>query len=324
MALDDNGNIWLINRESMVNKPLLMVPADFMIEHSDAVNWLEFTTADIGAANSYFDYLTFDQQGRLWLGGNGAPAQGVRCFDFNASPYDKTDDVDFLFDLDNGLLNNSINDLAIDQDNCLWVVSSGGVNYLDIPEEIISQLNINFDINYDLYGKIINCVMVDPMNNKWFGTEQEGVIVLSSDNYTILYVYDEENAPLLDNRILSLAFNASSGQAYIGTPQGISVVQTPYREFGQTLGSLQMGPIPFYPDLGENLTFSSQSLTPGAVVKFFTSNGLLVRKLSFTQASLGWDGRDEKGRLVGSGVYLVLVTTPNAEAISGKLPVIRK
>jgi hypothetical protein len=72
------------------------------------------------------------------------------------------------------------------------------------------------------------------------------------------------------------------------------------------------------------MTFGSQSLTPGASVKIFTYTGILVRNLHFTEASLGWDGRNDKGELVASSIYLVLVVTPEGESLLGKLPVIRR
>ena len=326
-VLDFSNNIWFINRESVDYVPLIMVPSDYTVEHSANIEWLGFTHSEIDATDLYFDYLAIDQQERLWMGGKSGSAVGVRCFDFGDSPYDKSDDAGILFTKSkNNLENNSIRDLAVDHDNRLWVATTGGVNYFDIYEELPSSLTdgILFDTNYDLYGKHVNCIAVDPMNNKWFGTELEGVIVLSADNYTILEVYSEDTHPLLDNRILDITFNEETGVAYISTPEGVSSVQTPYRTFSEELGSLKMGPVPFYPDSGEPLTFSSQSLTNGATVKVFTHTGLLVRKLSFTEASLGWNGRNDKGDLVGSGVYLITVSTGEGDFEMGKLPVIRK
>jgi hypothetical protein len=162
------------------------------------------------------------------------------------------------------------------------------------------------------------------MNNKWFGSESDGVIILSSDNYSFVDIYNADTDPLLSNRILNITFNRESGEAYIATSEGLSKVQTPFRAFGQELGELQMGPCPFYPDLGELLTLGAQSLVPGASVKIYTHTGILVRNLHFSEASLGWDGRNEAGDLVGSGIYLVLVVTPEGESVLGKLPVIRR
>ena len=326
-VLDFSDNIWLINRESANFTPLIMVPSDYTVEHSANIEWEEFTLSDIGANEPAFDYLAIDQQERLWMGGKSNDAEGIRCFDFGGTPFVRTGDLGILFTANsNNLLNNSIQDLAVDHDNRLWAASTMGVNYFDIYEDLpTSSLDgYLFDTNYDLYGKHVNCIAVDPMNNKWFGTELEGVVVLGADNYTILEVYSEDTHPLLDNRILDITFNAETGVAYIATPEGISSVQTPYRTFSEELGSLKMGPVPFYPDDEEPLTFSSESLTNGATVKVFTHTGLLVRKLSFTEASLGWNGRNENGDLVGSGVYLVTVSTAEGDFEMGKVPVIRK
>ena len=325
MVTDSQGNIWLINRESAAQKPLLMVPADYTIEHSPNIMWQEFLNSQLNVDSGRLDYLVIDQFDCLWMGGNHSAAAGIRYLNFNNTPFDHTDDcVLSLTSAANDLLNNAIFDLALDDENYLWVASSGGVCYFKIEQIYSSASSILFTPVYDLYGKYVNCIAVDPMSNKWFGTDQEGVIVLASDNYTILDVYTAETHPLLDNRILDIAISPSDGIAYIATPQGISALQTPYRTFGENLGRLRMGPIPFYPDAGEPLTFAATSLTNGAIVKIFTINGHLVRKLSFVEASLGWDGKDNQGRIVGSGVYLLLVVTPEGESSLGKVPVIRQ
>jgi ligand-binding sensor domain-containing protein len=330
MLLDSGGNIWLTNRQSNVNKPLLLVPSDFMVEYSPNISWTEFSTTDIAdptvseQSDVYADRLAMDAQGRLWLSSSFQGAKGVRCFDYNDTPFEKSDDVGHLFTASNGLLNIIVPDIAIDQDNRLWMVTSMGANYYDIPETIPSTTGVQFEILYSLYYIDLNCVTVDPMNNKWFGSENDGVIVLGSDNYTIIAIYNADTDPLLSNRILNITFNPMNGEAFIATSEGLSKVQTPYRAFSQNLGKLEMGPSPFYPGEGELMTFGSQSLTPGASVKIFTYTGILVRNLHFTEASLGWDGRNDKGELVASSIYLVLVVTPEGESLLGKLPVIRR
>lgn len=326
MVLDADNNIWLINREAANGTSLLMVPADFMVSHSPNIQWVGYTYQEAGFADPYQDYLVIDGQNRLWTAGISNSANGVYVFDFNSTPYNKNDDLSVNITSSNSeLYYNSIRDLAVDQDNRLWIATSGGVNYVDIPETPITSINdLYVGYNYDMYAVMVNCIAVDPMNNKWFGTEEDGVVVLANDNYTILAYYNENTDPLLDNRITDITFDANKGAAYIATPEGISTVLTPYRSFGEELGKMKMGPSPFYLNGEENLTFAQESLTPGAVVKIFTINGLLVRKLSFTEAALGWDGRDNKGRLVGSGVYIVTSISPAGKAIAGKIPVIRR
>ncbi len=326
MLLDSEDNIWMINRESHIHSPLLMAPRDYAVSHHDSVAWIEFTESNLYPSNSLLDYLVMDRQGRLWMAGDANAAPGIICLDFNGTPALKSDDQVYRFTAsgDFGLFSNTIYDLAVDQDNRLWVVTGTGVNSFDIPDNLTGYTGYDFDYVYDLYGKRMSCVTVDPMNNKWFGTEEEGVIVLGADNYTILYVYSQENSPLLSNNIETITIHPGTGEAWIATSEGVSVVETPYRGYGEHLTVVELYPSPFRPPLDDRARFAGGSLTQNvSSVKIFTLNGFLVRKLSLSEAALGWNGRDDDGDFVGSGVYLVHVITEGGDTALGKIAVIR-
>ncbi len=59
-------------------------------------------------------------------------------------------------------------------------------------------------------------------------------------------------------------------------------------------------------------------------IRIITATGSLVRRLSARGGRTLWDGRDETGRLVNSGVYLIVaVGTDGTGAAHGKVAVIR-
>lgn len=323
MVLDDDDNIWLINRETLSDEPLVVVPAAFMVEHSYSTQWIYYNFSEIGSGDSYLDYLVQDHMGRLWMAGDHEFVSGLTVFDFGGTPFDKSDDWhQRLTKSANNLLSNQIYDLAIDRDNMMWVATPFGVNFFQIPDDNSEIPSIYASEQYDLYGTKVNCIAVDPMNNKWFGTDN-GVGFVPADNYGIYY-YTEDNSPLLSNNIINIIFNPATGEAFISTSEGLSVLQTPYREFGETLGEIDVRPSPFFIGEGDVLRFYGNSLTEDSSVKIFTSTGLLVKELSSLEASLGWDGTDRKNRLVGNGIYLILVVTDQGESAVGKVAVLRK
>jgi hypothetical protein len=67
------------------------------------------------------------------------------------------------------------------------------------------------------------------------------------------------------------------------------------------------------------------NLTAEATVRLYTLSGSLVRRLdksdSLNQAT--WDGRNDAGSRVASGVYYYLITGPSGETIKGRLAVLR-
>jgi hypothetical protein len=58
-----------------------------------------------------------------------------------------------------------------------------------------------------------------------------------------------------------------------------------------------------------------------ADVSIFTLAGELVTK---TSNSEGWDGRNESGQLVASGMYFFYMSTPDGESHTGKIAFIRE
>ena len=79
-------------------------------------------------------------------------------------------------------------------------------------------------------------------------------------------------------------------------------------------------PNPFRPRTQRLVTFSvpAEIFSSNAVVKVYTSEGELVRKLE----ALTWDGKNEAGADVASGIYIFRVKTDKDSAV-GKLALIR-
>ena len=67
-----------------------------------------------------------------------------------------------------------------------------------------------------------------------------------------------------------------------------------------------------------------EGLVAETSVRIVTSSGSLVRRIEARGGRLSWDGRDENGQLVSSGVYLVIAVGQNDEGTAyGKIAVIR-
>ncbi|MBC8205330.1 MAG: hypothetical protein H8E87_07450, partial [FCB group bacterium] len=63
MALDDDNNVWLLNREASSDEPLVVIPADFMMDHSANIPWTYYSVSDLGSGDSRLDYLVRDHMG---------------------------------------------------------------------------------------------------------------------------------------------------------------------------------------------------------------------------------------------------------------------
>ena len=94
-----------------------------------------------------------------------------------------------------------------------------------------------------------------------------------------------------------------------------------FRYAASDLSAAKPFPNPYRPLFGE-LTFAF--LTPAAAVAVFDASGQLVRSLVERDGDGGvlWDGRNQAGQLVGSGIYLYRITD-GKEVRLGKLAVLR-
>lgn len=77
-------------------------------------------------------------------------------------------------------------------------------------------------------------------------------------------------------------------------------------------------------DWDSGITFDKLTCD-GAKVRMYTLTGELVREIVAEEyfSFIQWDGRNEQGDKVASGIYLYLVTTKTGEQKAGKLGVIK-
>jgi flagellar hook assembly protein FlgD len=165
---------------------------------------------------------------------------------------------------------------------------------------------------------------VDPVGNKWVGTSL-GLSILKDD--ITWEHYTTENSPLPAPTVESVAFNPITGQAFVGTTAGLSVLETTLIRPAVKMERLNVYPNPFHlSETGGATHLTIDGLARDAAVGIYTAQGNLVRKLSAASASgrILWDGRDQNGEYVPSGVYLVVAVDPAGKSVATKVAVLRK
>jgi len=221
-----------------------------------------------------------------------------------------------------GLTDNEISAVAVDNDGNLWVGSSkGGISIIVDPTNPAGSILFY----HPLRDQKINQILVDPINNKWVATEN-GVFVMSPDGTSILnsYTVESTHGQLPDDRVTSLAFSPNTGIIYIGTGNGLVSLATtsvaPVRSFSK----LTFSPNPYRVPSDSRLVVDG--LVEGSSLKILSVDGKLIRELDTPGGRTGfWDGTDNRGSLVGTGIYLVIAySSDGSTAAAGKVAVIRK
>jgi hypothetical protein len=223
----------------------------------------------------------------------------------------------------NGLSSNSVWSLAVDRDGQLWIGTNQGITIIldtSNPRARVASYH-----PAGVASQIIQAIVVDPLNNKWLATK-EGVFVYSPDGTVLLEHYTSENTQgkLLDNDVASLAFDKNSGTVYFGTEKGLSSLTTALVAPTPTIAEILVSPNPFY--LPSSTLLTVDGLAQGSSLKILTVDGKVIRELTTPGGRIGfWDGRDEEGRFVASGVYFVVAFADNGRTVgTGKVAVIRK
>lgn len=152
-------------------------------------------------------------------------------------------------------------------------------------------------------------IAVDGGNRKWMGTIDNGVYLISADCNTQIYNFTTDNSPLPSNTIQDIVVEPNTGRVYIATDKGLcSFMSDATQPSDQmTKDNVYAYPNPVKPDYTGNVTI--MGLTYDADVKIVTSNGVLVNQGRSTGGTYTWNCRDQKGKKVASGIYMVETAT---------------
>lgn len=304
VSVQENGSVWFLNFASHIKKALISLSAEG--------DWTNYGTAD-GIFTERIKVLLIDNQGRKWIGTENG---GVAVFDDNGTPADKSDDqyAGSLGTTD-GLESLEITALAQDRDNTIWVGTRLGLYTYIVGEPQVTRIWWTSSDN-------ITAIEVDGVNNIWVGHDA-GISYRRQDDFTWHHLH-QDNSQIANNTVLSLESNAESGQLYVGTSSGLSMVSTPFAEPHPELQDLKFYPNPFKPLIHHTVTIDE--LAVDVAVHIYSSSGLLVRKFENKQVpgrKIVWDGRDDAGQTVSSGIYLVVAQSENNESRTGKLALVR-
>ena len=314
ITFDTEGNLWTLNSIS---------PSTNLIALKNG-QWINLFQKNLmlETDRSYENMINMfeDNEHNLWFCNNHWRKPGV--FRFHPS--------NNQLDLYNDIVNQNgekehitfINSIAKDLENNIWIGSDIGPfviyqNDIEQNNSIFSKIIVprNDDTNlgdYLLSGIEITSIVIDGGGQKWIGTANNGLYLISEDNNTQLEHFTWDNSMLLSNNILSLALSPE-GVLYIGTDKGLCSYKTDSSEPNSTMTceTVYAYPNPVRPEYRGNITITG--LSYHADVKIVTSNGVLVNQGKSTGGSYVWDGNDQKGRRVASGIYMVQTATNSGD-----------
>jgi hypothetical protein len=267
--------------------------------------------------NGVMGHFTQDNQGKIWtiLHNNG-----LWVFDKASVEKDQTDRVigfaPYNYAGSAPIYQN--HQITGTPDGIMWVGTAQGPVYYNNSSAILDGGNTaGYHPNrtgthepshmYALLGsENILSVAIDGAHRKWFGTEKGGVFLINEDNAGEVRHFTVDNSPLLSNKVHDIAINDKTGEVFFATEYGIVSYRSDAVSSGDDFGKVYVFPNPVHPDYHGEITITG--LIKDADVKITDIAGNLVYQTKTLGGQAVWDGRNQRGRRVASGVYLVFCT----------------
>ncbi len=205
------------------------------------------------------------------------------------------------------------NQIVTAPDGIVWVgTTQGPVYYSSSTTATILEGNNTKGFHpirteYALLGsENILSVAVDGAYRKWFGTATGGVFLIDEDNAGEVKHFTVDNSPLFSNKVHDIAINDKTGEVFFATEYGIVAYRGDAVSSGDDFGKVYVFPNPVRPEFQGEITITG--LIKDADVKITDTAGNLVYQTRTLGGQAVWNGRNQQGRRVATGVYLVFCT----------------
>ena len=202
----------------------------------------------------------------------------------------------------------------------LWTGTTFGLARLDESLGQVGEIGRFVVVSLPAgFGPNITTMEFDSRGNVWLGSlnglARYEASFDSFEHFTTL------NSGLVSDTIRSLTLDSLTGDLWISTPAGVSVLRSATGVLTRNLESVLAYPNPFViRNDTERLQFNIAGKYKARV---FTVAGELVWEVS-ELSDRSWDGRNQSGNPVASGVYLFVLEDADGDVARGKFLLVRE
>lgn len=299
-AFDKSGNLWVTNSRIKNGLKVLRTNGQWQSYAMDAI-------LDVPEENNY-GAIVIDKNGTKWL---ATSEDGVVGFNENGTTFKK-----MTVGADTGNLPiSNVRTVAIDTRNQLWIGTSKGLRVLNSVNNFLSDtpLKANPVIIIDdnlpqelLFEQFITSIVVDGANNKWIGTADAGLFLVSPNGQETKYHFTTSNSPLPSNIINDIDINGVTGEVFIATSKGMISFKGVSTKANEDLSKVYVYPNPVRPDFQGTVKIAG--LLDKANVKITDVGGNLVHETTSEGGTIEWDTTAFGKYKVASGVYMIFIS----------------
>ena len=314
-AFDNQGNLWATNYET----------GEELKKLSASGQWSSIDLSSIKTNSAAgLNEVVVDKSNSVWI---GTRRNGLYVYNENG------DRKKALIATPNrgGLPDLNVRAIAIDASNRVWigtnlgmVVYNGASGVFDDSTPNGYPVVINGDENgfgERLLGdQKINSIVIDGAENKWFGTDNGGVIYTNPNGQKTLANFSMKNSPLPSDKIKKIAVDRSLGKVYFATDKGMVAYNSNVAPFGDVLAAVYAYPNPALIN-HQTITIDGRKgthLPKGTNVKILDVAGNLVYETNVVEGQelqggkVVWNKKNLAGNTVASGIYIVLLSNEDA------------
>ncbi|QMU63299.1 MAG: hypothetical protein GKR88_02740 [Flavobacteriaceae bacterium] len=316
-VFDRQGNLWMTNIG--VQQELKKL--------SSGGTWSGVDISSIKESNSFgLTEIIVDRNNSIWM---GSRKDGALVFNENGNRIRA-----LTTQATRGSLpDDNVRTLAVDGSNRIWIGTLSGLVVFNNASGLFDAdiydaapvIILDDGIPRRLLGdQTVNSIVVDGADNKWFGTDNGGVIYTNPNGQTTLANFSTQNSPLPSNKIVKISADDTNGKVYFATDKGIVAYKSNVAPFGDTLGAVYAYPNPALKNHA-TVTIDGRNgthLPRGTNVKILDISGNLIYETNVVEGQqlqggkVVWDKKNLAGKSVASGIYVVLLSNDDATETS--------
>lgn len=322
LAFDRNNNLWVVQIVDAITKPVMhMITATNLKKNEvTASDWNGIKLGDFKGDKD--TRILICKHSNMIFVSDGTWDSKLVAYDTKGTYEDVSDDK-FLewtkfIDQDGKVFDPSyITWLNEDADGRVWIGTDIGVVEITRPE---TAINSNMTINhikvprndgtsladYLLDAQFVTYIACDNSNRKWISTRGSGLYLVSETGDAIIQHYTEENSPLPSNTVCSVVCDSRNNSVYIGTDMGLVEYKSDSSPAEKDLSNVYAYPNPVRPDYTGWI--SIKGLMENSLVKIADSMGNVFYTTRSEGGMVTWDGCNQSGQRVKSGVYYVFAS----------------
>lgn len=254
--------------------------------------------------------VTIDfQNGKLAV---GTEAVGVFECTLGSDPFNRpSNSCVQLTEQNSRLVSNNVRLVEYAPDGVLWVATAFGLSRWDEVDEKFMDVPLPPQFPTDVVA-----MEFDSRGNLWVGGRGGAARRdVTTGQFEVFTTVDG----LVANEVQSITYDNFTADIYIGTKAGISLIPSQIGQPVAEVNQVVAFPNPFVIKSDQDLL--SFNFSGEGEVNLFSMAGELVRTMS-TNAQ--WDGRNENGELVASGVYLFVIEDNSGNVGKGKILLVRE